>query len=162
MPDEYEDRANAEEQRSSAISALPKTLAEQQRALADMARAQEPLDGKRFRLHTANALYLAQEAFEHKAARSGGLENKLPKMSRGRAERSLMASEYFRRFCSNQKSAAGMAKLFEGELGAMNALRQFGAAIRQVEKERSARAEPPSEPAPEPKARTKGPAPERA
>ena len=59
-------------------------------------------------------------------------------MSRARAVRSLMSSEYFDRFCENQKSSAGMAKLFAGADGAENALRHFGAAIRQVEYEKSA------------------------
>ena len=146
MAEEYEKTSPAEGQRASVLSSLPKTLEEEQRALADLARAQEPLSGKRFQLHAANALYLAQEAYERKAAHTGGVDSKLPKVSHDKAVRSLMNSEYFRRFCENQKSAEGMAKLFEGKPGAMNALRQFGAAIRQVERERSVQQSGASQP----------------
>ena len=131
------------EQRTLSVAGLPKTLDAEKLALADMARAKEPLYGQRFQLHTANALYLAQEELERRMSPAGGIENKLPKMSRSRAVRSLMDSEYFDRFCDNQKDAEGMARLFEGELGAMNAMRQFGAAIRQVEREKNQRQSAP-------------------
>ena len=147
--------ASAEEQKLPRVANLPKTLDAQQRVLAEMARANEPLNGQRFQLHTANALYLAQEELERRMSPAGGIENKLPKMSRSKAVRSLMDSEYFDRFCANQKDAEGMACLFEGDLGAMNAMRQFGAAIRQVEREKNLR-----QSAPEPARQVGGAAPE--
>ena len=135
--------ASAEEQKLPGISSLPKTLEAERRELAEMARAKEPLNAPRFQLHAANALYLAQEEIERRTNPSNGIENKLPKMSRSKAVRSLMDSEYFDRFCKNQKDAEGMARLFEGEMGAMNAMRQFGAAIRQVEREKNLRQSAP-------------------
>ena len=135
--------ASAEEQRLPRVANLPKTLDAQQRVLAEMALGNEPLNGQRFQLHTANALYLAQEELERRMSPAGGIENKLPKMSRSKAVRSLMDSEYFDRFCANQKDAEGVARLFEGDMGAMNAMRQFGAAIRQVEREKNLRQSAP-------------------
>ena len=149
--------ASAEEQRLPRVANLPRTLDAQQRELAAMARANEPLSGQRFQLHTANALYLAQEELERRMSPAGGIENKLPKMSRSKAVRSLMDSEYFGRFCANQKDAEGMARLFEGEMGAMNAMRQFGAAIRQVEREKNLR-----QSAPEPARQIGGALPEQS
>ena len=133
----------AEEPTLPAISALPRTLAAEKQALAEMARAKEAPGGQVFRLHAANALYLAQEELERRMSPAGGIENKLPKMSRAKAVRSLMESDYFARFCENQKDAEGMARLFEGEHGAMNAMRQFGTAIRQVEREKNLRQSAP-------------------
>ena len=151
------EQTSAEEPRLPGISSLPKTLDAEQRELAEMARADEPLHSQRFRLHTANALYLAQEEIERRMSPAGGIENKLPKMSRSKAVKSLMDSEYFGRFCENQKDAEGMVRLFEGELGAMNAMRQFGAAIRQVEREKNLR-----QSAPQPERQMGGALPERS
>ena len=153
-----EDRTVAAVRESGAgeemISALPRNLDTEKRELARLAEAEEPMEGRRFQLHAANALYLAQEELERKTNPSGGIENRLPKMSRARAIRSLIGSEYFDRFCENQRNAEGMACLFQGELGAMNAVRQFGAAIRQVERERTTR-----QAAPQPVPQAKGPVP---
>lgn len=147
----------AEEQKTAGISALPKTLDAEKQALAEMARAGEPMKGRRFQLHAANALYLAQEELERRTPLSGGLESRLPKMSRAKAVNSLMESEYFSRFCENQKNAEGMARLFEGERGATEAMRQFGAAIRQVEREKTLR-----QSAPAPERQSAGPLPEQS
>ena len=138
------------------ISALPKTLEAEKRELARLAGGEEPFDGRRFQLHAANALYLAQDELERKTNSTGGIENRLPKMSRTRAIRSLMGSEYFDRFCENQRDAEGMARLFQGEQGAINAVRQFGAAIRQVEREKTARQ---TSPHPAPTRQAEGPLP---
>ena len=119
------------------ISSLPKTLEAAQRELSDMAREGESLRGERFLLHTANALYLAEQEYARKMVQAGGVENKMPKMSRSQAVNSLLGSEYFRRFCENRKNASDMAKLFAGDGGAERALRMFGSAIKQVNTEKN-------------------------
>ena len=129
----------AEEQTLPGISGLPETLDAEQLKLAELAREKTPLDEEHFQLHVANALYLAQEELERRMGPTGGIESKLPKMSRSKAIMSLMKSECFSRFCENQGDAEGISWLFEGQDGVIKAIRQFGAAIRQVAKEKIAR-----------------------
>ncbi len=133
------DREYTAGQPANGVSELPKTLGEAKAELSRLAYTKAPIGEPEFLFHAANAMYLAQEEFERRQGRVGHVEHRLPRPAREKAVESLVASECFRRFCENQGSAEAMAKLFEGEVGARRALQQFGAAIRQHERDKSAK-----------------------
>ena len=89
----------------------------------------ESLEGRIFRRHTANALYLAQK--EMRVALNSPMPENAEKLSQAEAVEQIIGSDYFERFCINQQDTRGILRIFEGDRGKEQAMKQFGKAISQ-------------------------------